>query len=90
MLDYNWDGLTKEEMHLVGKIAKRAGETIPIDHMGFLMDIELVHVKGCKLRLVDWLAADEYNFLHDVCGIYEHLNRETGELKHCFVPRYAA
>jgi hypothetical protein len=39
---------------------------------------------------LDWdrlLAADDFNFLHDVGGISRHMNRDTGELTDCFVPR---
>ena len=31
----------------------------------------------------------EIAFLHDVCGIATHINRNTGELEGCFSPRYA-
>ena len=53
------------------------------------MDISAVHAK-CPLRLHDLLAADDFNFTHDIGGIYRHLNRESGELEDCFVPRFAA
>jgi hypothetical protein len=33
---------------------------------------------------------DDANFTHDVFGIRKYLNRETGELTMCFVPRYTA
>lgn len=39
---------------------------------------------------LDWdrlLAADDFNFLHDVCGISRHMNRETGEIGGHFLPR---
>ena len=35
------------------------------------------------------LNADGFNFLHDVGGITRHINRTTGKLEDCFVPRYA-
>jgi hypothetical protein len=41
---------------------------------------------------LDWerlLAADDFNFLHDVGGISRHINRDTGELGNFFVPRFA-
>lgn len=40
---------------------------------------------------IDWdrlLAADDFNFMHDVSGICRHINRDTGELENCFVPRF--
>jgi hypothetical protein len=39
---------------------------------------------------IDWdrlLAADYFNFMHDIGGICRHMNRETGVLGNCFVPR---
>lgn len=35
------------------------------------------------------LAADFGTFAHDVTGIMRHMNRETGLLEGCFVPRTA-
>lgn len=40
---------------------------------------------------LDWtrlLAADDANFMHDIGGISRHIDRETGELTGCFVPRF--
>lgn len=42
---------------------------------------------------LDWnrlLAADDFNFLHDIGGICRHIDRETGELGGCFAPRFTA
>lgn len=39
---------------------------------------------------LDWdrlLAADDFNFLHDIGGISRHINRETGEIGGHFLPR---
>lgn len=54
------------------------------------MDITACHCNGNKLRLADLLAADDFNFAHDVFGIGMHLNRENGKLEHHFSPRYSA
>ena len=56
---------------------------------GWQMDITATHRNGCQLRLRELLAADDFNFTHDVFGIRRYLNRETGELGGHFVPRYA-
>ena len=53
-----------------------------------MMDLEAAISNGCPLRLNDLLAADDFNFFHDVCGIRDHLNRETGQLENCFSPRF--
>lgn len=52
------------------------------------LDIEACH-KNCPLRLDDLLAADDFNFGHDVFGINRHLNRDTCELENHFRPRFA-
>lgn len=84
----------KEEVRTISKIAARAtawAMSIGVDypHMDACMDLEAVHSNGYPLRLDELLAADEFNFAHDVGGIRRHLNRETGQLEDCFVPRYA-
>jgi len=52
------------------------------------MDIEKVH-ENCPLNLTKLLNADDGNFGHDIAGIYSNLNRQSGELENCFLPRYA-
>ena len=41
-------------------------------------------------RLADLRDTDDFNFTHDLDGILSHLNRKTGLLEHCFLPRFAA
>lgn len=53
------------------------------------MDINAVHSNGTPLRLEELLEADNFNFNHDVFGIRRHLDRSTGQLGNCFVPRFA-
>lgn len=41
-------------------------------------------------RPLDWdrlIAADDFNFMHDISGICRHMNRETGALGDHFMPR---
>lgn len=54
------------------------------------MDITACHASGTPLRLEALADADNFNFAHDVFGIRDHLDRDTGELTDCFCPRYAA
>lgn len=54
------------------------------------MDIAATHANGCRLNLDALLAADDFNFAHDVFGICRHLDRDTGQLGGCFRPRLAA
>jgi len=55
-----------------------------------LMDITETHLNAAPLRLDALLAADEFNFLHDLDGIAANLDRATGTLKNAFRPRFAA
>ncbi|KKK55056.1 hypothetical protein LCGC14_3078450, partial [marine sediment metagenome] len=41
------------------------------------------------LDLARFLEGPDFDFAHDVWGIRNHLNRETGQLENCFLPRYA-
>jgi hypothetical protein len=54
----------------------------------FEMDITATHASGNPLDLDRLLAADDFNFAHDVFGIERHLDGETGELQNYFLPRF--
>lgn len=59
------------------------------DRLSLRMDLAAVNAT-CPLDL-DRLAFDfpAFDFCHDVAGIVRHLDRETGELGGCFLPRCA-
>lgn len=85
---------TKTETDIIIKIAKRAekffqGRGVPKTRLAIIMDITATHANGCPLRLEELAAADDNNFCHDIAGIHNNLNRTTGELENCFLPRYA-
>lgn len=83
--------LTKTEIELCDKIATRAME------MGFYKDNRITAfmditnaAKHWDMRLEDWLNSDDFNFTHDIVGIYENIVRKTPvEFINCFVPRFA-
>jgi hypothetical protein len=54
------------------------------------MDLRAAHANGCRLDFQKLLEASPFDFVHDIYGIARHLNRITGQLEHCFVPRCAA
>ena len=86
---------TKDEVRTITKIAQRAvaiAASAGFDYpfMDADMDVTACHVNGCPLKLNQLLAADKFNFAHDVFDIRRHINRETGKLEDCFLPRYAA
>ena len=83
-----WE-ISKEDARVISKIVKRAKNMgVKRDREALSMDIQAAHEK-CPLRLEDLLKAENFDFLHDVIGIVNHLDRETGELEDYFVPRYA-
>ena len=90
MKNINWDA-TKEEYKLIGAIVRRALALFPdrlrADTLN--MDILACHANGCPLDLQTFLNGDDMNFAHDIGGITKHINRHTGQLEDCFVPRYA-
>jgi hypothetical protein len=67
-------------------LVRRAG-----GRMSFVMDLLAADgVNGNGPIDFDALAkADDFNFIHDVAGIVRHLDRSTGKLVDCFVPRFA-
>lgn len=76
----------------IRKIVKRAEELAieqeeTLDTLCLSMDITACHANGCPLDLAKLLKADNFNFIHDVWGIHRHINRITGKLEHCFLPR---
>lgn len=81
---------TREEIELIKNIVKRAislgVETRVVD---LQMDIDATHSNGTPLDFQKLIEFDDFNFLHDIYGIMSHIDRNTGELKNCFLPRSA-
>lgn len=89
----NWN-VSKAEHKLIIEIANRArgmavdyGLQYPIQEI--VMDITATHANGCPLKLGELAGAAKFDFVHDVFGIYRHINRQTGQLEDSFLPRYA-
>lgn len=85
--------ITFEDSALVHKIVRRAkresllgGRTLK----DLNMDLVATHANGCPLDFIRLLDADLFNFSHDIAGIVRHLDRSTGQLTNCFLPRTAA
>jgi hypothetical protein len=80
---------------LARKIARRARElylsaNVDRDATDIEMDLLATHANGCPLDFKRLSEADDFNLMHDVSGIARHIDRETGELTNCFLPRFAA
>jgi hypothetical protein len=85
--------VSKEDMNLILDITKRAenmGLRGATKRVTMLMDLTACHANGTPLRLEALLHAADGDFIHDITGIRAHMDRETGQLKDCFLPRYAA
>lgn len=90
----NWN-VSQEERALISQIVDRAAAAVEesgakCDRLSAQMDLTAAHANGCHLRLADLLEADRFDLMHDVLGIAHHINRETGEIGGCFLPRFAA
>ena len=84
--------VSKRDAGLINQIVKRAVREFPkvkFSKLDVNMDITATHANGNPLRLKDWLEADKFNFGHDLFGIKDHINRETGKLMDCFLPRFS-
>jgi len=84
---------TPEEFESVKTILGRAEalagpEVSPRFRMELMMDLSAAH-SDCPLDLAGLASAGDGDFGHDVFGIQRYLNRKTGELGDCFVPRLA-
>jgi hypothetical protein len=85
--------VSREDRLLIDKITGRAVRLfarhgIELDGLSFMMDVTACHANGCPLRLAEFAEADDTNFAHDAGGIRRHIDRETGKLTGCFLPRF--
>jgi hypothetical protein len=82
--------VTRDEQVLILAIVKRAKrmDLIRAKPLDLDMDLCATHRNGNPLRLKALLDADDFNFAHDVCGIQQNIDRETGEMMNCFLPRF--
>ncbi|MFC5509293.1 hypothetical protein [Bosea massiliensis] len=84
---------TRREHDTVMKIIDRAEKAGLVrssdDRMSISMDLCATHANGCPMDFDRMLAADDFNFAHDYCGIARHLDRRTGKLGGMFRPRFA-
>lgn len=84
----NWSSINKTDDEIIDKIAGRACLDFGLRKVNVSMDIMACHISN-PLKLDELVNADVENFAHDILGIRENLNRKTGELENCFLPRYS-
>lgn len=77
---------------LVTEIVNRAAKLIGrrIDKLSLRMDLVACHANGCPMDFARLANSDDFNLSHDVFGISRHIDRETGALTRCFLPRFTA
>lgn len=87
--------LTKEDYELCGKIAEKAINLgiYPADCKAIaLMDITNA-AKHYNMRLKEWLMSDDFNFVHDIVGIANTIDRKAFPANFSndkyFLPRFA-
>ena len=81
----------KEKHELYVKICERAEALgFEVERITLLMDLQSADAKF-NLRLEEFLAADDYNFAHDISGIVKNIVRDKypAEDFGFFVPRFA-
>jgi hypothetical protein len=54
-----------------------------------VFELRFVHEEIVKLRLQDFLDADDFNFAHDIGGIHGHIDIRNNQFTECFLPRFA-
>lgn len=81
----------EENVPLLDSIVRRAcklyGTTNNV--VDITMDIKACHANGCPLDFKRLLEFDDFNFMHDINGINHHIDRDTGKLTNCFLPKSA-
>lgn len=84
-----WEETSNADVYLIRGVVDRVMARCPdLNRMDAEMDIAAANLT-CPMDLYKLIEADDFNFWHDVSGIGQHLNRETGELENCFHPRCA-
>jgi len=84
-----WDKLKKEDCKIIVEIVSRYVLHCPdLNYLNCIMDLEACHI-FCPIDLIGLLQSKDGDFFHDVCGIFRHIDRETGRLNNFFIPRYA-
>lgn len=69
-------------------VLRAAGYRKP-DRQDVMMDLDAVNSNGCPLDFDKLAGFDDFDFAHDIVGIYKNLDRNTGQLTDHFIPRCA-
>jgi hypothetical protein len=90
-IDFHANPMDQARIHDIVHRAERlyAEHGHTVDRISLSMDLTATHLNGCPLDLDKLLAAPDFDFVHDIEGITDHLDRDTGKLTRCFLPRCA-
>lgn len=84
---------SKRDAELIDRIVEKACNLTNKHSSGYIenmsMDITACHCNGTPLDLEKFLNFDDFNFFHDLYGISFNVNRRTGKIENCFLPRCA-
>lgn len=86
-VDFSVSPVEKMQLERIAKLATDNLEGCIL--LNVLMDLTACHANGCQLNLHAMLEAPESILFHDLQGITQNINRETGELDNGFVSRFA-
>lgn len=85
---------TKDEHKLIHAIetspqVKKLLRELDYHQLDFEMDLVACHSNGCPLDFNALLFFSDFDRMHDITGIRHNIDRTTGKLENCFVPRCA-
>lgn len=79
---------SRKDLDVIGEIVARARKELGMPGgITMFMDLDAVHSNGTPLDFQKLLAFGEADFAHDMFGIRENIDRTSGELLNCFLPR---
>lgn len=92
--------VSREDAALIQRIVERGRRMIRDDPevsevwgergaVDWTLDVTATHANGCTLDLQKFLDFDDFNFAHDFFGIANCIDRRTGKMTRCFLPRCA-
>lgn len=92
LIKHAMNTVSEGDITVISEIVTRATEYadergIEVDRLSLHLDLTVAHSK-CRLDLEKLLSFPNFDFVHDVWGIHNELDRTTGSLG-TFLPRCA-
>lgn len=72
------------------RLVPRRARPKSYDRLNLRMDLIACHLNGTPLDLDRLQGAEDFTFLHDLSGIAQNIDRQTGKIANHFHPRCAA